>query len=281
MYQTLIDADALQQHLSDIDWVVVDCRFDLTHPDAGSAAYATSHIPGARYAHLNFQLSAPVTDHTGRHPLPAPATFIHQLQEWGIGNRTQVVAYDADNGVYAARLWWMLRWLGHDAVAVLDGGFKAWQAAQAPVTNEIPAPTPATFIARIHDEFVVDAAVVARRSIDTSWRVFDARAAERFAGEIEPIDTVAGHVPGAVNAPFTANLKGDATFRPAIELQSTWNARLQGVTPEHVIAMCGSGVTACHNILAMHVAGMEGARLYPGSWSEWIRDPQRPIAKGR
>jgi thiosulfate/3-mercaptopyruvate sulfurtransferase len=192
-----------------------------------------------------------------------------------------VVAYDADNSVYAARLWWMLRWLGHDAVAVLDGGYKAWQAAQMSVTNEVPAPARATFTPRVREEFVVDAAIIARRRADISWRVFDARAAERFAGEVEPIDSVAGHVPGAVNAPFATNLNADSTFRPVAELKSAWNIRLQGVAPEHAIAMCGSGVTACHNILAMHLAGLESARLYPGSWSEWIRDPQRPIAKGR
>ncbi len=281
MYQTLIEARALQQHLSDTDWVIVDCRFDLANPDAGAVAYAISHIPGARYAHLNSQLSSPVTAQTGRHPLPDPTTFTRQLENWGIGNRTQVVACDADNSAHAARLWWMLRWLGHDAVAVLDGGFKAWQAAQLPVTNEVPTPTRASFTPHIREEFVVDAATVANRSTDASWRIFDARAAERFAGEVEPIDSVAGHVPGAVNAPFATNLKADATFRPAAELKSAWNTRLQGIAPEHAIAMCGSGVTACHNILAMHLAGMEGARLYPGSWSEWIRDPRRPIAKGR
>lgn len=281
MYQTLIEARVLQQHLSDPDWVVVDCRFDLANPDAGQSAYARAHIPGARYAHLNSQLSAPITAQTGRHPLPDPATFTRQLEHWGIGDRTQIVAYDADNSACAARLWWMLRWLGHDAVAVLDGGFKAWQAAQLPVTSEVPAPRLATFTPRIRDEWVVDIATVARHSTDESWRIFDARAAERFAGEVEPIDSAAGHVPGAVNAPFATNLNADGTFRPASQLQAAWDARLHGIEPDHAIAMCGSGVTACHNLLALHLAGVQSVRLYPGSWSEWIRDPQRPIAKGR
>ncbi len=280
MHSILINARQLHAHLNDPKWVVIDCRFDLALPDAGQQAYANAHIPGAVYAHLNRDLSAPVTSASGRHPLPAAYTFAQRVAEWGVANNSQVVAYDADAGAYAARLWWMLRWLGHDAVAVLDGGFKTWQAAQLPVSSAVSPRPRGSFIAHPRPDMAVDAAEVARRTIDSSGCVIDARAPERFAGEIEPLDTVAGHIPGARNHPFSRNLNTDATFRTPDELRSLLTPVLQQTPPSQLIAMCGSGVTACHNLLAFEHAGFTGAKLYPGSWSEWIRDPSRPIATG-
>ena len=280
MHSTLISAQQLHAHMGDPQWVIIDCRFDLTMPDAGQHAYAVAHIPGAVYAHLNRDLSAPVSSSSGRHPLPAPHTFARQMAEWGIANDSQVVVYDADSGAYAARLWWMSRWLGHDAVAVLDGGFKAWQAAQLPVSCATPSRSRTDFVAHPRPETAVGATEVARRSMDADWRVIDARAPERFAGEIEPIDSIAGHVPGARNHPFSRNLNGDSTFRSRDALRSLFAPVLQQTPASQLIAMCGSGVTACHTLLALEHAGFTGAKLYPGSWSEWIRDSSRPIATG-
>jgi thiosulfate/3-mercaptopyruvate sulfurtransferase len=286
MFKTLIDADSLRKLLGDPQLAVVDCRFDLMNPDAGRQAYLRAHIPGARYADLNRDLSAPVAAHTGRHPLPAPESFAVRLDELGIGNGTQVVAYDDANGSIAARLWWMLRWLGHDAVAVLDGGFKAWTAAAGAVQSGAaePALTQAgtqRFTARIHADCVLSTAELEQALRDPRAVLVDARAQERYAGIVEPIDPVAGHIPGAVNHPFSANLDAEGRFLPAVELKHRWQERLAGGESQNLVAMCGSGVTACHNLLSLEVAGLSGGKLYAGSWSEWIRDPQRPTARGR
>jgi thiosulfate/3-mercaptopyruvate sulfurtransferase len=284
-FTTLIDARSLENLLGAPRLAVVDCRFDLMNPAAGREAYLRGHIPGARHADLNQDLSGPVGPGTGRHPLPSPQGFADRLGRLGIGNDSQVVAYDEVNGSFAARLWWMLRWLGHDRVAVLDGGFKAWTAIGGAVEageslrpvetfrlrSGIAAPgAPATVnSAELEDALRQDAALLV-----------DARAPERYAGDVEPIDAVAGHVPGAVNHPFTANLDAEGHFLPPGALERRWRERLAGKPPERMIAMCGSGVTACHNLLSMEVAGLGGARLYAGSWSEWIRDPRRPVARG-
>jgi thiosulfate/3-mercaptopyruvate sulfurtransferase len=277
---TLIDVDTLQGLLGKPSLAVVDCRFDLMNPGAGHQAYLKGHIPGARYADLNRDLSAPVTARTGRHPLPAPEAFAARLGELGVANDTQVVAYDDANSSMAARLWWMLRWLGHTAVAVLDGGFKAWLAHGGAVESREIAAAGAHFTPRVDPRAMLTTAEVERALQDGTALLVDARAAERFAGSVEPIDPVAGHVPGAVNHPFTANLGADGRFLPAALLGQRWRERLAGKNPEQLVAMCGSGVTACHHLLSLEAAGIHGGRLYAGSWSEWIRDPRRPIARG-
>ena len=279
MFTTLISTQQLAESYGRPDWLLVDCRFDLMKPDAGEAAYRASHLPNALYAHLDRDLSGPVTQHTGRHPLPAPAALARTFGAWGITPATQVIAYDADTGVYAARLWWLLRWLGHQRVAVLDGGLRAWNAQQLPLTD-LPAPprAPSEFHGVPDDSLWFDSPTVAQRVADAAWRVLDARAPERFSGAVEPIDRVAGHVPGARNLPFMSNLDSNARFLPPDQLRARFNAAQDGVADAHTVAMCGSGVTACHLLLAMELAGKHGARLYAGSWSEWIRDPQRSIA---
>jgi thiosulfate/3-mercaptopyruvate sulfurtransferase len=295
-FHTLIDVDSLRQLKGEPGVAVIDCRFDLMHPEAGLRAYLAGHIPGARYADLNRDLSAPLTPTSGRHPLPSPAVLAGRLGEFGVGNDTQVVAYDEANGSFAARLWWLLRWLGHTRVAVLNGGIKAWIAAGGTLeSGEAEAPA-APSSPRAHFSLradpphadsphpvstpVVNAADVAAAVRDPAMLLVDARAPERYAGNVEPIDPVAGHIPGAVNHPFSTNLDADGRFLPPALLKARWLERLAGRDPRHLIAMCGSGVTACHNLLALEVAGLSGAKLYPGSWSEWIRDPSRPIARG-
>ncbi|MBL8264913.1 sulfurtransferase [Steroidobacter sp.] len=278
MHTTLVSADTLAQHLDDSHWLIVDCRFDLAQPAAGEAAYRAGHIPGAIYAHLDRDLSSPITPSTGRHPLPDPEHFAATLRSWGVTADTQVIAYDADNGMYASRLWWLLRWVGHRAVAVLDGGFKAWNSSQRATSSAIPARAPSQFQARPERELWLDAEQVQARVQQPDWRLLDARAPERFAGKVEPLDKVAGHVPGARNHPFATNLTSDARFGAPEELRRRYQASQDGVADDHTIVMCGSGVTACHLLLALEVAGKPGARLYAGSWSEWIRNPQRGVA---
>jgi thiosulfate/3-mercaptopyruvate sulfurtransferase len=282
---TLIDVPSLKELLGDSAIVILDCRFDLMKPDAGLHAYLAGHIPGARYADLNKDLSARQGLGTGRHPLPTPQAAAGTLQKLGIGNATQVIAYDQANGSFAARAWWVLRWLGHRSVAVLDGGFAAWTAAGGPLVAGEEKPSPdeaggAEFFAKVDANAVVDAAEVARVLHDPQRLLVDARAVERYSGSVEPIDEVAGHIPGAVNHPFTANIAPDGRFLPPDELRRRWQARLGGTDPAAVVAMCGSGVTACHNLLSLEVAGLPGAKLYAGSWSEWIKDPNRPTSKG-
>jgi thiosulfate/3-mercaptopyruvate sulfurtransferase len=278
MFSTLISATDLAAHLRRSDWLVVDCRFDLLQPAAGEAAYAVGHIPGAVYAHLDRDLAGPITPATGRHPLPDPQQFATTLGRWGLTPDTQVVAYDADNGAYAARLWWLLRWVGHRKVAVLDGGFKAWTAASLPTTPERPHRTPTHYAVTADRSAWLDASETAAHVARDNWRLLDARAPERFAGKVEPIDPVAGHVPGARNHPFALNLTTDGRFLPASELRARFAKSQRGVDDRNTIVMCGSGVTACHLLLALEIAGKPGAKLYAGSWSEWIRDPSRRIA---
>jgi thiosulfate/3-mercaptopyruvate sulfurtransferase len=281
MYTTLIATDELAAHLDDPDWAVVDCRFSLQDPGQGRRAYQAGHIPGAVYAHLDEDLSGPVVPgRTGRHPLPEPELFAARLGRWGIGNTTQVVAYDDAGGAYAARLWWMLRWLGHEAVAVLDGGWSAWVAAGLPQRIGIETRPPTVFTARPRPELVATASEVMLRRLDPDWRVLDARGADRFRGENETLDPVAGHIPGAVSAPYADNLAPDGRFRDPASLRQRYQKLLGTVPAAHTICYCGSGVTAAHDLLAIFHAGLGEGRLYPGSWSEWITDPTRPIATG-
>lgn len=279
-HSTLVEVATLRAHLDRGDWCIVDCRFSLADPDAGLRAYAAGHLPGAVYAHLERDPSGPVTPVSGRHPLPEVGRLAERLSAWGIDESVQVVAYDDAGGAMAARLWWLLRWLGHRAVALLDGGWQAWCAAGAPVSDR-PVGRPATrFRPRPSDGAWLDAAQVQRGLSRGEVLLLDARSEARFRGDEEPIDPVAGHVPGAGNRPYTRNLGADGRFRAPSDLRAELQAELGGRAPGAVVHMCGSGVTACHNLLAMEIAGLSGSRLYPGSWSEWIRDPNRPIATG-
>lgn len=278
-HTTLMTAATLHAHLDRPDWVVVDCRFNLADPDAGRRAYQAGHIPGARYAHLDEDLSAPVTATTGRHPLPDPARLAATLGAWGIGPETQVLAYDDLGGMLAAaRLWWLLRWLGHAAVAVLDGGLPAWTRAGLPLDMDVPVIAAQTFTARPDNRLWLTVEQV--QALPAHELLLDARGAARYRGEMEPIDPVAGHIPGALNLPTESNLAADGCFLPAAALRTRFAALLGERPAATVVHSCGSGVTACHNLLAMEVAGLSGSRLYAGSWSEWIRDPQRPVATG-
>ncbi len=278
IYDTLIDPDKLYMHLGDPDWIVVDCRFNLMDTEAGRRAYQESHIPGAHYAHLDQDLSGPITPVSGRHPLPDPAQLARTLGTWGIGETSQVVAYDDAGGIIAGRLWWLLRWLGHPNCALLDGGLPRWRNQGLPLTEDPPKPQLAVLPDRHDDGLWVDSAtILANVEIDDSL-LLDARAAARFNGEMEPIDPVAGHIPGAENLPLEGNLHVDGHFLEPAELRQRYKAVLGERSPNQIIHMCGSGVTACHNLLAMEVAGLKGSKLYTGSWSEWIRDPARPIS---
>ncbi|MBV8144638.1 MAG: sulfurtransferase, partial [Gammaproteobacteria bacterium] len=263
----------------------VDCRFDLARPEWGAQAFAAGHIPGAMYAHLDHDLSGTVTAASGRHPLPSPAALAATLGRFGVGATVQLIAYDQANGAYAARLWWLARWVGHRATAVLNGGLAAWQQAGLPLASEFLARAPRAFRGAADPSLVVTTAQVAAavRADELARGVqllVDARSAERFAGVNETIDPVAGHVPGARNHPFTADLTPEGRFLPEPELRRRWQQTLGGAPTRATTAMCGSGVTACHNLLALEVARLPGARLYAGSWSEWIRDPARPVALG-
>jgi thiosulfate/3-mercaptopyruvate sulfurtransferase len=280
MLTTLVDTETLSRHLYDPRWVVVDCRFVLTDPEAGRRAYAEGHIPGARYAHLHDDLSSPVTATSGRHPLPYPNLLAEKLGGLGIDKNSQVVAYDDAFGAMASRLWWLLRWLGHEAVAVLDAGYPKWAREKWPVTPEPPNIHPKQFHPTINYAMWVDAEQVLEMTCKREGLLIDARAEERFRGEFEPLDKVSGHIPGAVNNPYEDNLDFSGEFMSDEALREHYLALVGKLPPEKVVHMCGSGVTACHSILAMEHAGLSGAKLFAGSWSEWITDPKRPVAKG-
>jgi thiosulfate/3-mercaptopyruvate sulfurtransferase len=284
-FTTLIGAAALRDLLGKPDVAVIDCRFDLMNPEGGRRAYIEGHIPGARYADLNKDLSAPISATSGRHPLPTPSEFAGTLARLGVGRASQVIAYDDSAGAFAARAWWMLRWVGHRAAAVLDGGIKAWVSEGGALESGQEKPLPGAgggldFSPQADPAAVIGTAELERRLRDPAFLLIDARAAERYAGTVEPIDAVAGHIKGAVNHPFSANLAADGRFLPPPALRQVWERQLAGRSPTQVAAMCGSGVTACHNLLSLEVAGLRGAKLYAGSWSEWIRDPHRPVARG-
>jgi len=283
MYTTLIDPAALAAHIDDPAWVVLDCRHDLVNLAAGRDAYAAGHLPHAQFADVDTALSGAKRGDDGafrgRHPLPEQEAFVAQLRNWGVSDDTQVVAYDAHGGMFAARLWWMLRWVGHGAVAVLDGGLPAWQAAGHGLSTATPAPRARGTItlreALVHS---VDVNAVLQNVDNGGRTVVDARAPDRFRGENETIDPVGGHIPGARNRFFKDNLQPDGRFKAPAQLKAEWEAAVGD--PARAIMQCGSGVTACHNLLALEVAGMPGAALYPGSWSEWSADPARPVATG-
>lgn len=282
MYTTLISAQDLAAHIDDPNWVLVDCRHDLMNLAAGREGYAIGHLPGAVFGDIETQLSGakhgPDGVFRGRHPLPEKEALAETLRGWGVNDNSQLVAYDAHGGMFAARLWWLLRWLGHEKVAVLDGGMAAWQALGKPLTTEIASKPRGGFTVRAPFVPTVTVAEV-MDNVDKGERiVIDARASDRFRGENETIDPVGGHIPGAKNRFFKDNLQPDGRFKDAATLRSEFAPLV--TDPERAIMQCGSGVTACHNLLALEVAGMPGAALYPGSWSEWVGDPARPVAKG-
>lgn len=268
------------RHLDDPEWVIFDCRHDLVDVERGARLYGEGHIPGAHFAPVDTALSGRKTGANGRHPLPEPQAFADFLAQHGVGSETTVVAYDDAGGLYAARLWWMARWIGLRGAAVLDGGIGKWISEGRPLTTEVPPLKAARLVARAEPATVWSVAEVQAQLGSRETLVIDARAPERYRGEVEPIDRVAGHIPGAVNRPFKANLNADLTLRPADELRAEFTALLGTVKPENAVHQCGSGITACANLLAMEQAGLSGSKLYAGSWSEWIADPARPVAKG-
>ncbi|GAB3426556.1 sulfurtransferase [Massilia solisilvae] len=282
MYTTLIQAAELARHIDDPNWVVVDCRHDLVNLNAGREGYAVAHLPHAAFADMENELSgarrAADGAFRGRHPLPERDAFIETLRGWGVNEGTQVVAYDAHGGMFAARLWWLLRWIGHEAVAVLDGGMAAWQAQGLPLSAEVDTKPRGAIAARAPLVATVDASQVLANIGGGGRVVVDARSPDRFRGENETIDPVGGHIPGAKNRFFKDNLGADGRFKDAAQLKSEWSAIVSD--PEQAVMQCGSGVTACHNLLALEVAGLRKAALYPGSWSEWCADSSRPVATG-
>ncbi len=279
-YSTLISAAELYPHLEDPDWAMVDCRVVLGNSSAGREAYLQSHIPGAVFIDLEGELSAPILPgKTGRHPLPDPEEFARTLSALGIGPGVQVIAYDDAGGALAAgRLWWMLRWLGFDSAAVLDGGWQEWLRRGLPVKEGSESRPSKPFEIHLRPELAVSTAEVEQLRSDPAYRLIDARAADRFRGQNEKFDPVAGHIPGAINAPYLENLTPEGVFRPKDELRGKYLSLVGDVPADHVVFYCGSGVTAVHDILAMLAAGMGEARLYPGSWSEWITHPELTVA---
>ncbi|MCL4182662.1 MAG: sulfurtransferase [Burkholderiaceae bacterium] len=277
-WTTLISAEELATHIDDC--LVVDCRHDLEDPDSGPAAWSVGHIPGAFFLHQDFDLAAPKNGRNGRHPLPDRETLRRRLESIGLSDGRQLVAYDDSGGAFAVRLWWLARWLGHREAAVLDGGIQSWRKAGYPVDRAQPVPRPGSLSLRAPLVAQVDADTVLAGLGSDRRLVVDARAPERFRGEVEPFDPVAGRIPGAVNRPFQRNLRPDGRFKPAEVLREEYAALLAGRDPAALIHQCGSGVTACHNLLAMELAGLPGSALYPGSWSEWCADPARPVATG-
>jgi len=280
-HTTLISTADLASHLADPDWAIFDCRFSLADAARGQRDYLQAHIPRAIYAHLNEDLSGPmVRGKTGRHPLPAVDVMAQRLSNWGIDDHTQVIAYDDTGGSIAARVWWLLRWLGHDAAAVLDGGWQQWLKETREVTGEIVARSPRSFMPHPRPETVMTAGEVMAKMNDRNFKLFDSRTAERYRGETEPFDPIAGHIPGAISAPYAENLAPDLLFRSTRDLRQRFEALLGDIPADRAAFYCGSGINAAHNILALKHVGLGDARLYAGSWSEWITDPKRPIATG-
>lgn len=270
-FETIISVDDLQANLRDSNWVIVDCRFSLAQPDQGKSEYDQGHISGSHYAHLDHDLSSPVIPGiTGRHPLPSLNSLISVIRQWGVNDQSQVVLYDHSNGGIAARLWWLLRWVGHQKVAVLDGGWNAWNNRNLPIDREIPAKRSGDFSPSVNVNAIVDAAKVDEIRLKDDWKLVDARASERYLGLLEPIDPVAGHIDGALNHPFGLNVDQQGYWKSPTELRSEFEKNAINSTPSQTIFYCGSGVTACHDILAYKHAGLGDALLYPGSWSEWI-----------
>jgi len=279
-FTTLISTAALASHMDDPAFAIVDCRYKLDDAEWGQREYAAAHIPRSVYADLGRDLAGPRSGTNGRHPLPDRHTLADTFGRLGIASGVQVVAYDQDNGMYASRLWWMLRWLGHDAAAVLDGGFAKWKSEGRPTKSGAEERQPREFIAAPRSEMAIDVDEMASRVGTPEWALVDARAPERFRGETEPIDKTAGHIPGAKNHFFQWNLDDRGLFRTPEELRARMKQSFGDTPADRIVCYCGSGVTACHNLLALEHAGLHGATLYAGSWSEWSSDPSRPVERG-
>ncbi len=277
MFDGLVDAATLRAHLDDLDWIIIDCRHSLSDFGAGRRDYESDHIPGARFADVETDLSGPKTGKNGRHPLPNPQKFLAFLNATGANESSQIVAYDAGADMFAARLWHLARWIGHEFVAVLDGGYSAWRAAGYPTTSSVPAREPGTLRMRpahdrAFDAFTLRSLIGHRRHI-----LLDARAHERYAGQVEPIDPVAGHIPGAHNRHYKNNFDPNGHWKSAPQLRAEFT---EFGDPAAIINYCGSGISAAANLFSMHVAGLRGAGIYPGSWSEWCSDPENPVERG-
>lgn len=275
----LISTTALSAHLNDPHWIIFDCRHDLFDLAKGERQYREGHVPGAHFAGIDTDLSGEKTGVNGRHPLPAPAAFAAFLARHGTTENSHVVAYDDVGGQFASRLWWMARWIGLVNVYLLDGGIGKWVAESRPLSTDVPVATPAALRGRADPLLVWSAAEILAHLDDPAFALIDARAPERYRGEVEPIDPVAGHIPGAINRPCKLNLNTDLTMRPSAELRDEFLQILSGRTAGSVLHQCGSGVTACLNVFAMEYAGLTGSKLFAGSWSEWIADPARPVVK--
>jgi len=280
MYTTIIPPSEVLPHLYDPNWVIIDARHELARPDWGFGDYQEVHIPGAVFAHMDNDLSGPRTARNGRHPLPDEKTWISTLRRLGVNRASQVVVYDCSNGGMAVRAWWMLRLIGHSAVALMMGDFNHWLAQEMPVASGIESNPPGDVEGAFDSSAFVTTEQLLQVYSNPAWRVLDARAAERYRGEVEPIDPVAGHIPGAFSHPYSLNLTPDEQYRSPDELREAYRKSIGDTPPDHVIHYCGSGVTSIHNLLAMEIAGLLGSKLYAGSWSEWIRDPQRPVDIG-
>jgi thiosulfate/3-mercaptopyruvate sulfurtransferase len=279
-YSTFIQADDLLAYIGNPNWAIFDCRFDLQDESAGERAYMEAHIPGAIYAHLERDLSAPITGFNGRHPLPSVEEMAAKFGEWGIDSQTQVVVYDSRGGGIAARLWWALKYLGHDNVAILEGGFPAWELNGYPTRDGTEERSAVQFIANPRPEMILDIEELENHLEDYSQRMIDSRSAERYRGEEEPLDPVAGHIPGAVNRFWGSNLDEHNQLLAEDTLRDNFLSLIGDKEPGDLVVYCGSGVTGCFNLLVMEHLGLTGARLFPGSWSEWCADPNRPIQVG-
>ena len=273
----LINTENLFKHRHDPDWVIFDCRHDLFDPGKGERQYREGHIPGAHFANIDTDLSGDKTGSNGRHPLPSPAAFSAFLARHGVSNTSTIVAYDDVGGQFASRLWWMARWIGLTKIFLLDGGIPKWIAEGRALATDVPAPSPAPLRGNANPLMVWSATELAAHIEDANISVIDARAAERYRGEVEPIDPVAGHIPGALNRFYKANLNADLTFRAADEIKNDFAKLTNDQSSANVVHYCGSGVTACANIFAMEYAGLPGSKLFAGSWSEWVSDPSRPV----
>jgi thiosulfate/3-mercaptopyruvate sulfurtransferase len=280
VYTTVISTDDLAGFIGDSSCALIDCRFALEDPAWGEREYEARHIPGAVYAHLDRDLSGPKTGRNGRHPLPAPEALVETFSRFGIDASVQVVAYGWQSDMFPTRLWWLLRWLGHDRVAVLDGGFEKWIAERRPVSSGAETRGRRQFAGTPRPDMIVDASGVAKAALNPRLLVVDARAPERYRGDVEPVDKAAGHIPGASNYFFKTNVDSDGLFLTPEALRASFEAAIGQVPPEQIVCYCGSGVSACHNLLALEHAGLHGAKLYPGSWSEWSSDPSRPVEIG-
>ena len=279
-YLTVISSTELTSHLDDPDWVIVDCRFYLDDPEQGYREFLEGHIPGAVFANLNQDLSAPIIPgKTGRHPLPDVPKMVETISSWGIDRNTQVIIYDNEGGAYGARLWWILRWLGHMTAAVLDGGWNTWLVNNGQIEIKEETPKYKNFIPDIQPQYLVDAQYVNNIREDPDYKLLDSRSSERYFGQNESTDPVAGHIPGAISAPFMENLTEEGFFKSKYELQDRFRVLIGDHDSNSLVFYCGSGVTAAHNIISMVRAGYDMPKLYPGSWSEWITDPTRPIKK--